>query len=246
MYGEYGKRLVVVGLLVPSFGLAASLHVVPVSLRMAPGQMAAAITLENQGDQPLVAQVRVFAWDQTLGEDLLQPQDQLQVSPPMARLAPHSAQVARVLRFAPGSTQKELTYRLLIDELPDPAAPSDHSIDIRLRYSVPLFVLPNAITGGPALTWHLQRHEGHSYLKVTNAGDLHAQISAVQVQNSRGDTLPIATGLLGYALAGREREWLLPEQSALEDGSAFRVRAVINQQAVVAWLALPNTLPSRP
>jgi fimbrial chaperone protein len=198
--------------------------------------MATAITLENQGDQPLVAQVRVFAWEQRLDEDVLLPQDQLQVSPPMARLAAHSSQVARVIRLALGNGQKELTYRLVIDELPDSVARADRSIDIRLRYSVPLFVLPNTTSLGPDLTWHLERVEGRPYLNVTNTGDLHAQISAVEVLDDRGDVLHVATGLLGYALAGRQRQWLLPEQSARGNWSPIRVKAVVNQQAVVALL----------
>lgn len=236
MYGNHAKQLLAAGLLVPCLGSAASLHVVPVSLRMPPGQMATALTLENQGDQPLVAQVRIFEWDQTPGEDVLHLQDQLQVSPPMARLAPHSTQVARVIRVAPGSGEKELTYRLLIDELPDPAAGAGHSIEIRLRYSVPLFVLTNTTSRGPALTWYLERREGHRYLMVHNTGDLHAQISAVEVQDDTGDVLPVATGLLGYALAGRQRHWLLPGPPLGTVGSPFRVKAVVNQQAVVALL----------
>jgi fimbrial chaperone protein len=198
--------------------------------------MATVITLENQSDEPMVAQVRLFAWDQALGEDILQPQDQLQVSPPMAHLAPHSTQVARVIRLAPGQAQKELTYRLLIDELPDSVPRADHSIDIRLRYSVPLFVLPNTTARGPMLTWHLERLGGRPYLEVTNTGDLHAQISAVEMLDDKGDVLPVAAGLLGYALAGHQRQWLLPEQPVYRHSSPIRVKAVVNQQTVVALL----------
>jgi|SRR5579872_494192 len=211
---------------------AASLHLSPVSLHMQAGQSAVGITLENQGDQPLTAQVRVFAWDQDLDEDHLSAQQQIQVSPPMSLIPPHSIQVVRVIRLDRSPVHAEQTYRLLIDELPDPAVHVDRAVDIRLRYSVPLFITPPEPPAGPVLTWQLSRHEGGLCLKVLNSGDTHAQISAVRILDSKGARVNVATGLLGYALAGRQREWPIPVQAAVQPLDAVMVEATVNQTSL--------------
>src|SRR5580698_4612931 len=97
-------------------GWAASLHVSPVSLRMAPGQGAVGLTLSNPSDRPLVAQVRLFAWSQDVNEDHLSSQQELMVSPPIATIPAHSEQVVRIVRPTSIPPTKELTYRLLVDE----------------------------------------------------------------------------------------------------------------------------------
>jgi fimbrial chaperone protein len=47
----------------------------------------------------------------------------------------------------------ELCYRILIDEIPKDDSGPASGVDIRLRYSVPLFVLPADDRAAPVLAW---------------------------------------------------------------------------------------------
>lgn len=133
---------------------AANLQISPVSIRYQSGQTAASIALQNLGDTPVFGQVRVFHWTQKDGIDVLTPTDQLVASPPIVEIAPRSTQTVRLIRRAAVNNTAELSYRIVIDEIPPDAGPGS-GVDIRLRYSVPVFMMPAASNAAPKLTWKL-------------------------------------------------------------------------------------------
>ena len=61
-------------------------------------QGAVGINLQNLGDQPMYGQVRVFAWDQRNGEEVLAPTQELVASPPIVEIAANSRQTIRLVR----------------------------------------------------------------------------------------------------------------------------------------------------
>jgi fimbrial chaperone protein len=61
---------------------AANLQISPVSIQFRAGQGAAGVSLQNYGDTPLYGQVRVYAWDQRDGQDVLTPANDVVASPP--------------------------------------------------------------------------------------------------------------------------------------------------------------------
>src|SRR5580693_3646390 len=214
------KTLWVTGTIAALFALpgwAASLHVSAASLRMAPGQATTDITLSNPSDNALVAQVQLFAWSQDVNEEHLSVQQELTVSPTIATLPAHSEQVVRIVRPANLPASKELTYRLLVDELPGPVAgaPEVAPVDSRIHYSIPLFVSPGRGASDAAITWALVEQDNGWFLRASNAGGTHAQVSAVKLMGSDGETMSVADGLLGYALAGSTRQWKLSAAPAL-------------------------------
>ncbi|MCR8526456.1 fimbria/pilus periplasmic chaperone, partial [Escherichia coli] len=133
-------------------------------------------------------------------------------SPPIVQIAAHANQAIRLV-LAPGVNRAaEGTYRILIDELGREEGGSAqgvaHGVDIRLRYSVPVFVAPapeNAGARDDALAWQLFRRDGGWMLRVRNTGALHAQIGALDFTSAAGERFDISKGLFGYVLAGRER-----------------------------------------
>src|SRR5690348_13541305 len=70
-----------------------SLTVIPISFEMAPGQLTAVLTVQNQTDRETDFQVRPYAWDQATGTDRLQPTDVLVASPPLGRIPVGAKQV---------------------------------------------------------------------------------------------------------------------------------------------------------
>jgi len=218
---------------------AASLQISPVSISLRANQNAGGISLQNLGERPVFGQVRVFAWEQRGGEDVLTPTDELVASPPIIEVAAKSTQTIRLVRKGGAAPGPERTYRLLIDEIPrgDEQATG---VAIRLQYSVPVFVAPADEAATPSLAWTVLRKDGAWVLRALNSGARHAQVGAATLVDAAGKETELSKGLLGYALAGREREWRLPfEPGARVDQKApLTVRANVNARPVSAAASL--------
>lgn len=230
--------------LLPLCASAASLQISPVGVRFAAGQQASSIALQNMGEAPIYGQVRVYRWDQKDGEDVLTPTRDLIVSPPIVQIAANASQAIRLVlaagaaRRAGGSAEgsAEASYRVLIDELGREDGAAAQGVDIRLRYSVPVFLAPPQAPGAAAprddaLDWQVFRKDGSWMLKVRNDGAIHAQIGALDIGNRAGRRFEISKGLFGYVLPGRERLWKLPVDDKADLAGALSVRAVINARA---------------
>jgi fimbrial chaperone protein len=228
-FGMLAARLVAraAALWVAGSAAAATLQISPVTVEIGAEVSAVGITLANPGDTPLYGQVRVFRWDQQHGDDALTPTQDVVASPPLIQVGEHGEQLVRLVRTAP-RTAGEQCYRLLIDELPPPDQPAANGVTIRLRYSVPVFVEPAGAGGQPLLSWRLARNGGDWLLRVDNAGAKRAQIAAVQLVTSSGKVYELNKGLLGYALAGRGRQWQVPLPGDADLRGAVKVRASVN------------------
>jgi len=213
-----------------SAATAGSLHVQPTTVNLSAGQAAATITVTNTGDAPLNAQIRVFAWNQSENKDDLSPTQSLVASPPVAALAPKASQVIRLVRVDKSVATVEESYRLLADEIVDPATVPTVGVAIRMRYSVPVFVTPkNAKAANLTITAQLA---GNSLtLNADNHGGTHAQAANVSVEYADGTSTPVTTGLLGYVLSGKTMQWTLNlPQNAHATGHPVRMHAFFNGQ----------------
>ena len=209
---RWGRTLLVVPAMAASLpSPASSLQISPILVSFGPDQPASAVTLQNAGDAVLNAQVRVFAWSQKDGEDVLEPDSSVQASPPIVAIPALGQQVVRLVRRAQQAPQRELSYRLLIDELPDTNGPTGNLVNFRLRYSVPMFVSPAGFPAPARLSWRLRRHDKHWLLSASNQGSLHAQLGSTRLHWPDGREATLASGLYGYALAGSTRSWELPD-----------------------------------
>jgi fimbrial chaperone protein len=214
---------------------AAALQISPVMVYLQFNENASTMTLHNSGNEPLYGQVRIFQWDQANGDDLLTPTQDMIASPPLLQIAAQTDQLIRLVRTAPSSSVTvEQSFRLLIDEIPPPDESLMSGVNIRLRYSVPLFVEPAGAVAQPNLSWHLA-HDGNKWiLRVDNSGKRHAQIAAVALIASPDKTYEITKGLLGYALTGRGREWQVNLPADADLRGTVKVRASVNSAPVEA------------
>ncbi|MDN2710983.1 MULTISPECIES: fimbrial biogenesis chaperone [unclassified Janthinobacterium] len=220
-------------------GQAANLQISPVTINFRAEQSAAGINLQNLGDQPMYGQVRVFAWEQRNGEEVLAPTQELVASPPIVEVAANSRQTIRLVRAQAGPAAQEKTYRVLIDEVSREDEAGRSGVDIRLRYSVPVFVLPSGAPGKEILDWHVFRQEGEWMLRVKNSGNFHAQIGAMTLSNQAGKEFVISKGLFGYVLAQRMRVWRLPVAREAELDGPLTITVNVNAKALVAKNSTP-------
>jgi fimbrial chaperone protein len=191
---------------------AQALAVLPVNILFAPGQRAASLTVTNEGTSETAIQIRAYAWSQKDGDDQLTDSDAVVLSPPIARMAPGSSQVIRlILRQAPQG--REATYRILIDQIPPPAEPG--VVHMVLRMSIPIFAQPPT-RAVPHVQFHLEVDSGKLFLVAINDGLSHEVIRDVVLSASNGRKLKEEeTSTLPYILAGATRRWPIAAQGSL-------------------------------
>jgi fimbrial chaperone protein len=226
---------------------AAALQVSPIRLDLSADKPAAALTLHNDGTVPLYAQVRVFAWTQSVDEDHLDPTSAIVASPPIVNVAPGGDQTVRILRVSTTPLAHEETYRLLIDELPNGQAASSTGVRMQLRYSVPVFVgARDDQVPSLALTLeHTEAPDGHDtlMLRAANNTDLHAQLSRVHLDWPNGHSTQVSAGLLGYALPRTARRWPVP--GAPSGMTSATLKALVNGEPVTMRVSVVGPQPDR-
>ncbi|QWP77423.1 molecular chaperone [Lysobacter sp. K5869] len=217
-------------------GLAAGLQVTPTTLTLARDRPADALWLSNTGQETLRAQVRVYRWTQDNGQERLDTDPGLAISPPMLELAPGARQLVRVIRLG-APPARETAYRLIVDELPPPQTPRSEGLQFVLRYSVPVFLAPTVAGGPPQLRAQFQFEGDTPWLAVDNRGEQRAQLADAVFVDAQGRRYPLAPGLLGYALAGQRMRW--PLRTAAEPlRGAGTLKARINGEPNEQALAL--------
>ncbi len=188
---------------------AGSFQVNPIRVDMAKGATTAAITVRNDGEDAIVVQSSVVAWSQDNGQEVYAPTTEALVTPPIMTVPPGGEQIVRVgLRRTP-DPQRELTYRLYLQEVPPPPKPGFTGLQVALRVGLPVFVAPVA-PGIRRLEWSAEiRPDGTIVLAAQNTGNAHVQVTDFQL-GLPGGAEPVAhESSLAYVLAGQRRQWTL-------------------------------------
>lgn len=218
----------------------------PIDPFLASDARATELWIQNQGSTPATMQVRVVGWQQQQGHERYLQQDDVVASPPIVRINSNSKQLIRLIKQTPVPAGKELAYRVVVDEIPEPADSSKPQMGLKLqmRYSIPLFTYGAGIPIDKAgsnhanaepekLSWRVIKDEGKPVLQIRNLGHVHVRLSHVTI--SRGSLrYQLADGLMGYVLPQSERVWALP--ASLSQPTALS--ATINAQRDV-WQSAP-------
>jgi fimbrial chaperone protein len=206
---------------------AGSFQVNPIRVDMSARVTAAALTIRNDGDEPVVVQLSVLAWTQESGEDKYSTTNEALVTPPIATIAAGAQQIVRVGLRRPPDPRRELAFRLFVQEVPPPPKPDFNGLQVALRVSLPVFVAPLA-PSTRQLAWAAKiEPDGAIRLTVRNEGNTHVQISDLELRPA-DDEVPVAHEAgLAYALAGQSREWLLRNLNARSRAATeLRLKAV--------------------
>lgn len=188
---------------------AGSFQVNPIRVDMSKGAASAAITLRNDGDEPIVVQSSIVGWSQDNGQDAYAPTNEALVTPPIMTVAPGGEQIVRVgLRRGPDA-QRELTYRLYLQEVPPPPKPGFTGLQVALRVGLPVFVAPVAATVR-RLEWSAQIRPDGIVLSAQNTGNTHVQVTDFELRPLDAVEPVARQSSLAYVLAGQRRTWTLP------------------------------------
>lgn len=240
------KILTVIALLLASMGpaWAGSFNVSPIRIELSPHKPTQALTLTNEGDEPVVIQVQPLLWTQQNWKDLHTPTDQIIATPPVVRIPAHGRQVVRIGIRRPLAAGTEGAFRLYLTEMPAPAKSGDIGLHVSLRLDLPLFVTTSNDLR-PDLRWSVAQDEkGIPHVMVANAGSSHVQLTDLRFLLGE-QVLSTPQPANAYVLPGATRRWPLvamPPHPA--DLSLLRVRASADTGFVDAAIAAATTSPA--
>lgn len=199
--------------------------------------IAVTVTLSDKASAPMRLQTELLRWSQDVqGAAVTESSDDLLVSPPIADLQPGDKQVFRIALRGARPAPEELTYRLILEDVAEPAAAADSTpgmvIKFRMRYDLPVLVAPtgpvvNALrwkpcpphetatasaTAVPVSMKPATPHMTEACVRLLNNGNRRVK---VQTLTLTGDNWQQALALKDgvNVLAGAEREWRVPLQA---------------------------------
>ena len=218
---------------------AATFSVSPTRVELDASHHAAILTFSNSGDQPLRMQVRPMHWSTAAdGQWQLTPSDDLVVTPELLEVAPgHNVQL-RVGSLLDASAS-EISYRLLIDELPnltEDKSAQKPEIKVLTQVSLPVFVEPAQVMRAPVLNSASVEH-GELTVGIGNTGTqrMDPQSVKVTVTDPAGHVLEQHDQVASYVLPGSV--WFL--HMKLPANICPHVASVS-----VTWSGMANTSPT--
>ncbi|MGE0100542.1 MAG: molecular chaperone [Hydrogenophaga sp.] len=184
---------------------AGSFAVAPVYIYMTPRERVVAVKLANSGETEVALQADLYTWSQSAdGVDSLVPTEDLILAPSIIRLAPKSQQVVRLALLRPADLQRQLTYRLIVREVPEVFQQKDNTIQlpVALALSMPVYVTPPGAKR--LLECEVQRPTAQTLgVQCANKGTAHAQVRAVILRHNETELARFAGG--AYILPGASR-----------------------------------------
>jgi fimbrial chaperone protein len=209
---------------------AGSFSVNPVRVTLSAKQPVAAITVRNGGTEPAVIQLETSAWSQEQGQDVLTPSGDVLATPPIFTIAPGKAQILRIGLRRPATSSAEITYRLVLREVP--SSVQTQGLRVALVISMPVFVVP-ATTVAPALEWRATpTADGRIRVHATNKGNAHVQISKIGLSLADGGKELGGGDIAGYVLPGSTRSWVVKTTSPAIAGARIQIRSATDAGAL--------------
>jgi len=168
--------------------LAGVFSVTPVRIYMTPRDRAVAVTITNEGEEPIVLQADVFVWTQKAdGSDELTPTEDLILAPPILKVPAKGRQVVRLARLKPADAVRQLTYRMILREVPEATGSKDKvQLAIALALSMPVFITPPLAKA--EITCDAQVANGGDLdVGCANTGSAYTQLRQVVVKQKGGE-----------------------------------------------------------
>lgn len=218
---------------------AGAFSVTPVRIFFSPRERAVAITISNEADTPVALQASIYAWGQKPdGGDDLALTDDLILAPAIIKLAPKSQQVVRLALLRALDPSRQLSYRIILREVPEALGPqvTTMEIPVALALSLPIFVSP------PGVKREVRCSTAQLMLQsvqavCTNVGNAYAQIREATL---RRDNIQLAHFEGGnYILPGVTKPVVLIGPAAPAPGRAELSVSFDDGQTQLFELVLP-------
>jgi len=192
--------------LLPAAGMSADLFVNPVRLFYTPKQKTAITKVKNNSDQKVSLQINVYSWIQDeKAEDQYSPTQDIVLFPKILTLQGNEERIIRVgVKVPPGV--KEKTYRIFLEELPQPFVAEGTILRTILKIGVPVFILPTKPEAAGEIE-KIELSKGNLSFVVKNKGNVHFIIQTVKLKgvDASGASVFQTEATSRYLLEGRSR-----------------------------------------
>jgi len=168
--------------------------------------------------QAVSVQARVMRWHQDdTGDDVYTPATDVVASPPATRIQAGAENLIRIVRTTKQPVQGEESYRLLIDELPEPGQTSTSAVRILIRHAVPVFIA-QANAAPAQAQWriaHATQGDARGYrITVQNTGSKRLRLVNLELHDAQGTLVAQQPGLVTYVLGQSRVEFFIPAVKA--------------------------------
>jgi fimbrial chaperone protein len=165
----------------PNFTHAGSFSVAPLRIDLSKSESANIINLQNIESKPVTVQLYVMAWSHKNGDDHYTTTRDVIATPQVFHLRANGLQIIRVGLLKKPETNEELSYRLFIEEIPDPSVADFKGVQLALKISLPIFVAPENKSQHNLEFQTEFQSDGKLKIKLFNSGKVHAQIQKIAV-----------------------------------------------------------------
>ncbi len=177
-------------LLLPSAGHCGNWRVAPIMLDFDKGARTGSVTVYNEGTEKLSIQMKAMEWSQDAnGKDNYSDTRDIIFFPKIMTLEKGENKIIRAGIRIP-ATAKEKTFRLFIEEIPEPKKKEGSTVAIAIRFGVPIFAKPlreelRGEIGKTGMT------NGKLSFVVGNTGNIHFRITSISAseKDAKGNTL---------------------------------------------------------
>lgn len=195
---------------VPYLTYAGSFSVMPLRVELSKSETTRIINLQNLEDKPVTVQLQVMAWSHKDGVDKLIPTRDVIVTPQVFHLKANGLQIIRAGLLRKPESDEELSYRLIIEEIPAPPPADFKGAQLALKITLPVFIIPEKASSPKIEFQTAIEPDGKLKVRIVNRGQAHAQIQQMMVfaQGKSEKSLASHEKSL-YVLPGQERNILL-------------------------------------
>lgn len=222
--------------LMPGISSAGIFSISPVRIYMNPNERATAITITNEGETELAMQAELFRWKQGAdGKDELLPTEDVFLTPPIIKVGPKARQVVRLLRLTPPTLDEEVTYRMIVREVPEATRNENQTIQVglALAFNLPIFITPPGAK--PDLGCAGARKSADTVVVTCkNKGNAHVLTSQISLLDEKGNSLGIKTGT-GYLLNNVQRTFDIVSKTAPIPSGKLKIQVQFPNDTTTAF-----------
>jgi len=113
----------------------------------------------------------------------------------------------------------EESYRVLIDQLPAPSQQHGNTVNLLMRYSIPVFFGASE-RRDPSVAWTVAVTGNRIKVTAQNGGERRIRIASLNIRDAKGKTVSFGKGLVGYVLGKSTAEWTAPAGGFAAGGAA--------------------------
>ncbi len=243
-FGQAGISMILINCLLPLFAVlliwapqivnAGSFSVTPLRVDLSKAESTRVINLHNLESKPVTVQLQILSWSHKDGTDHLTPTRDVIVTPQTFHLKANSLQIIRAGLLRKPDTNEELSYRLIIEEIPEPPSTDFTGAQLALKITLPVFVAPEK-TSKPQLEFQsIVQADGKLKVRILNRGKVHTKIQQLVIfAEGKAEKILAKHEKSLYVLPGQERNILLKTEAyVLSDSDKLIIRVTSSNESM--------------